>query len=271
MRYKSEEFDYIYAICDQCGKTKKIPRKHVKRIYYGYKMEKLAKCSCGAILTKIDGHDKEEPCVSCGKDVSINLLKCPYCGKENPHVKPKEKKDLKKIVPWIPVIVVAIGIIFALIFGLKGSKSVYITDQTGITQNGTVGIREEDPEVPEDLVEEIESQENKDSEVERKEGFLLYDSEGIFLGKLSTNVEDEDSIFNDDGAFGSITSTKSIWNKGSIYGGSKTNQSAFYEKASDPPQMFLNGEFWGYLSKNTFKTPRIAPENLWNWLLEEGY
>ena len=89
--------------------------------------------------------------------------------------------------------------------------------------------------------------------------------DGTFLGKLNSNEIDSDSIFNPYGSFGSEYSPTSIFNMYSSYGGKYALQSPFNEYSSTPPKIFLNGKFAGYLTLNTYVSPRIDPTSIKEW------
>ncbi|MCI1958819.1 MAG: hypothetical protein LKJ25_04245 [Clostridia bacterium] len=83
----------------------------------------------------------------------------------------------------------------------------------------------------------------------------LYSNDGkTFLGSLSTNEFDSDSIWNEFGTYGSKYSSKSIWNEFGTYGSKYSSESAFNDFALTPPIIVDgNGNFVGYLTSNTSK------------------
>ena len=89
--------------------------------------------------------------------------------------------------------------------------------------------------------------------------------DGTFLGKLKPNPFDIESIFNKFGANGNKFSQTSIFNKFSQYGNQFSNLSPYNKFAQSPPRIFINGEFYAYLTKNKYLTPHIDPEEIISW------
>ncbi|PKQ89264.1 hypothetical protein CXK86_19625 [Paenibacillus sp. BGI2013] len=83
-----------------------------------------------------------------------------------------------------------------------------------------------------------------------------------FLGTLSTNTYDRDSIFNEYGTYGSQYNRLSIWNSYGNYGSSYSSESAFNEYTSTPPVLVYKGEVFGYVTSNTYLTNGISPSKL---------
>ncbi len=74
-----------------------------------------------------------------------------------------------------------------------------------------------------------------------------------YLGKLTTDIYDADSIWNEYGTYGSKYQTNSIWNEYGDYGSKYSNKSAFNEYATEPPKIFDNqGNYVGYLTTNEY-------------------
>lgn len=92
-----------------------------------------------------------------------------------------------------------------------------------------------------------------------------------YLGKMTTNEFDSDSIFNDYGTYGSKYNSKSIWNEYGTYGSSYSSESAFNKYATKPPAIVLDGEVVGYLTINTTITGAVSPIGLQEWLEDLGY
>ena len=88
-------------------------------------------------------------------------------------------------------------------------------------------------------------------------------SQGKYLGKITSNRFDQDSIRNPYGSYGSQYSTSSIFNKFGPYGSEFSSTSPFNQFASTPPVIVLNGREAWYLTINTTKTPRIQPTQLY--------
>lgn len=91
-------------------------------------------------------------------------------------------------------------------------------------------------------------------------------SDGNFLGSLVPDRFNDDSIFNAYGSFGSKYSQTSIFNPYSEYGSRFSNLSAYNELATAPPSIYVNGRFIDYLTKNTYLSPRIDPDNILDWV-----
>ena len=100
------------------------------------------------------------------------------------------------------------------------------------------------------------------SKINAGESFLLA-NDGQFLGKLSLNQFDAESISNSYGLFGSQYSATSIFNKYGNYGSQYSALSPFNRFTSTPPMIYLKGRFFGYLTKNVYMGPSsIDPDNL---------
>lgn len=100
----------------------------------------------------------------------------------------------------------------------------------------------------------------------------LYSNDGkVYLGKLTTNQFDKESIYNEFGDYGSKFSQTSIWNNLGKYGSDISNESAFNDIASKPPIVVEDGKFIGYLTTNTLKTPYFNPRDLYKILEDNGY
>lgn len=82
----------------------------------------------------------------------------------------------------------------------------------------------------------------------------LYSYDGkTYLGKLTLNTNDIDSIWNEFGEYGNNYSGTSIWNEYGLYGSVNSPASAFNPYATRPPVIYSNdGTFMGYLSKNKY-------------------
>lgn len=89
-------------------------------------------------------------------------------------------------------------------------------------------------------------------------GAIIVAGDGQYLGRIS-NQFDPDSIINPFGVYGSKYSLTSIWNNYCIYGGQYGMYSPFNNFAINPPKVFKNGTFLGYLTVNNLLMPRIDP------------
>lgn len=83
-----------------------------------------------------------------------------------------------------------------------------------------------------------------------------------FLGTLSTNTYDRESIFNEYGTYGSQYNRLSIWNSYGNYGSAYSLESAFNEYTSTPPALVYKGEVFGYVTSNTYLSNGISPSKL---------
>lgn len=92
------------------------------------------------------------------------------------------------------------------------------------------------------------------------------DSQGQFLGVLSSNKYDSESIINTFGQYGSTYSSTSILNKYCDYGSEYSSLSAYNKFASNPPIIckLENGVYTplAFLTKNTLKEPALDPDIL---------
>ncbi|QHT63890.1 hypothetical protein GXP70_12270 [Paenibacillus lycopersici] len=101
---------------------------------------------------------------------------------------------------------------------------------------------------------------------------LLYSNDGkTYLGKLTTNKFDSESVFNEFGDYGSSFSKTSIWNEFGTYGGEFSNQSPFNKFATKPPIIIQNKKVVAYLSVNTTLGNVISPNTLYDTLKNNGF
>ena len=97
--------------------------------------------------------------------------------------------------------------------------------------------------------------------------FPLYlyadDGTGTFLGEISSNKYDTDSIANEYGNYGSKYQTKSIFNQYGNYGSKYSQYSVFNEYATNPPKILdKNGKVVGYLTANKYIRDAISYEEM---------
>ncbi len=97
--------------------------------------------------------------------------------------------------------------------------------------------------------------------------FPLYlyadDGTGTFLGEISSNQYDRDSIANQYGDYGSQYKTKSIFNQYGDYGSQYSRYSVFNEYATNPPKILdKNGKVVGYLTANKYIKDAISYEEM---------
>jgi len=100
----------------------------------------------------------------------------------------------------------------------------------------------------------------------RKESFILA-QDNTFLGSLDLGIfNNNDSIFNKFGfSYGSKFSQISIFNAYSPYGSKFSLLSAYNEFAQTPPELYLEGNRVGYVTKNKFIQNGVDPDDLEEW------
>lgn len=103
----------------------------------------------------------------------------------------------------------------------------------------------------------------------RQESFLLA-QDGQFLGILSSNKYQTDSVMNEYGTYGSKYSSTSIFNQYSQYGSRYGFYSPFNPYTSTPPQIILKGQWVGLLTANTFLQNGLDPHQLFDWIYDNG-
>lgn len=107
--------------------------------------------------------------------------------------------------------------------------------------------------------------ENEGEARQQRGDSFIQAQDGMFLGKLTPNTFDSESIFNKFGSYGNKFSQTTFLNKYSPYGQQFSHLSAYNSMANSPPQIFVKGRFWGYLTKNTRLTPRVDPDDIFSW------
>lgn len=91
-----------------------------------------------------------------------------------------------------------------------------------------------------------------------------------FLGKLTSNEFDIDSLLNEFGPYGSEFSPKSVFNEFGNYGSEFSALSPFNEFSSTPPKIFVNGQLYGYLTESEFVTgKKVKPKRLKQWIKDK--
>ncbi len=80
----------------------------------------------------------------------------------------------------------------------------------------------------------------------------LYTNDGKeeYLGCLSCDAKEANSIWNTYGTYGNLYSQKSIWNKYGIYGDQTSSYSPWNIHADKPPIVKKDGIIYGYFSTN---------------------
>jgi hypothetical protein len=98
------------------------------------------------------------------------------------------------------------------------------------------------------------------------EGSQLRTPSGVFLGNVTRNKFDTDSLTNQFGPHGSRYSAESIFNQYSQYGSPYGTESPYNKFSTTPPIFVKNGESLGYLTVNQYLTPRLDPDEFVAWL-----
>jgi hypothetical protein len=95
------------------------------------------------------------------------------------------------------------------------------------------------------------------------QGAIVFANDGQYLGKVTSNTFDLESLGNQYGRYGSEYSSTSIFNKYGKYGGEYAALSPFNPYTSTPPILVLNERALAYLTVNRSKTPGITPTALY--------
>lgn len=95
------------------------------------------------------------------------------------------------------------------------------------------------------------------------EGASLFSQDGRFLGKITSNRFDQDSIGNQFGPYGSPYSATSIFNTFGAYGSQFSSTSPFNQSASTPPIIAVNGRPQWYFTTNLAMGPRVLPTQIY--------
>lgn len=101
-----------------------------------------------------------------------------------------------------------------------------------------------------------------DARLERLlEGAALFASDGTFLGYWTDRFA-PDSIFNENGPYGSKASNRSVKGEFGPYGSPDGERSAWNPFSHRPPYFSRKGRFICYLTTNTTLEPRLDPRVL---------
>ncbi len=103
------------------------------------------------------------------------------------------------------------------------------------------------------------------SALQRLLGSQLVAGDGVFLGVVSKNRLDPNSLGNSFGNFGNRYSATSIFNPYSQYGSKYSAYSPFNQFSASPPVFIKNGQELGRLTINTHIPRRIDPEKFFQW------
>jgi len=116
---------------------------------------------------------------------------------------------------------------------------------------------------------DYDSNEKKDSSTLLS--LVACDINQTYLGKLTTDILDSDSIFNELGTYGSSTSVYSIWNKYGKFGNEYSVYSAFNRHSITPPMIIdYDGNVIGRLTVNKNVTGAISPYEIYDFLKTLG-
>lgn len=99
---------------------------------------------------------------------------------------------------------------------------------------------------------------------------FLLSQDGQYLGRLTLNRFDTDSIMNQYGPYGSEFATASIWNQYSTYGSKYSSYSPFNPYTSTPPIIYLRGRKVGHLTVNSYIFNRLHPDDLIQWMIQNN-
>jgi hypothetical protein len=78
-----------------------------------------------------------------------------------------------------------------------------------------------------------------------------------YLGLVSSDQYDKESICNQYGDYGSPYQANSIFNKYGTYGGEYSQLGAYNRQAGRPPALVENGQVISIISKDTSLNPRL--------------
>lgn len=98
------------------------------------------------------------------------------------------------------------------------------------------------------------------------EGAKLIAADQTYLGKITKNQYDSESILNEYGLYGGSYSAKSIFNEYGQYGGQYSQFSPFNQYTSTPPKIVKDSQIIGYLTANQYIPNRIDINEFLLWL-----
>lgn len=108
-------------------------------------------------------------------------------------------------------------------------------------------------------------------------GLYLVADDGAYtyLGKLTANTYDAESIYNPYGTYGSKYSSQSIFNQYGTYGSKYSSYSPFNQYSYTPPLVVLASNnttiVVGRLTINTYLSNSWSPYTLYGFLQRAGY
>lgn len=98
------------------------------------------------------------------------------------------------------------------------------------------------------------------------EGAALFAADNTYLGKISRNKFDGESLANSFGTFGNEFNPNSVFNDFGPYGNPFSPLSPRNEFSRTPPRIQVGNRVVAYLTANEFVSPRIDPTVLFAWL-----
>jgi len=104
---------------------------------------------------------------------------------------------------------------------------------------------------------------------EQGQSFLVAD-DGQFLGKLTLNQNDSESLLNSYNSYGSQYSSTSIKNQYSQYGSPYSSLSPYNQYSSTPPTIYIKGRKFGYLTKNKYMSGTTVDPDALNELMRKN-
>lgn len=94
----------------------------------------------------------------------------------------------------------------------------------------------------------------------------IFSDDGDYLGLLTSNIYNSESVFNEYGKYGSKYSSTSIWNEYGNYGGKYSSESAFNPYSSAPPLIIDSyGNLLGKVTVNKLISGGITPYDLYDF------
>ena len=248
MKLIKEDQNYVFGECGECHKQYKIKRENLELSYDGYKLKHGTVCSCSVVLKRIKGDVETKHCPVCAEKLADVLEICPHC--HHDFKKDSDDEYRKKKIIFLSVLVVFFGSLIAV-----AGYFTKTTSELGQTNHVVV-----------------EKQTAEDMEDEEKGEMYLVDNEGIYLGELTSDTTDSNSILNPVSDYGIETSDVSLWNTSGKYGDKTSDNSAYNSSASNPPQIYYKGSFIAYVSKNgDLGKLTIDPDSLKQWVEDQGY
>jgi len=113
-------------------------------------------------------------------------------------------------------------------------------------------------EVLEQILAQLLTEQAKDTKA-ADESFLTA-GDKQFLGNITANVYDVNSILNEYGPYGSQYSPTSIFNQYSQYGGPYGAYSISNPYCQAPPKLYIKQKLIGHISENLYVQNRISPK-----------